>query len=287
MNKHAYLIMAHNNIEQLIRLVRVLEDERNDIYIHLDSNVKDRNFLKQELKSDYSKIELIERLNVNWGGFSQVRCELNLLKAAVMSDIEYSRYHLISGADLPIKNQDYIHAFFKNNFGEYIRFDPKSISLYEDRVRYFYPFQDIIGRNHGKYVAFLELLQNGLLIIQHFLKVNRCKRISLFKGVNWFSITDNLARYVLSQENFIQKTFKYSLCADELFLQTIVMKSPYKNNIINCSLRHIDWEKGKPYTFRAEDYEELMNTEDLYARKFDMQVDAKIINMILNVIKQK
>lgn len=112
MNKHAYLIMAHNNIEQLIRLVRVLEDERNDIYIHLDSNVKDRNFLKQELKSDYSKIELIERLNVNWGGFSQVRCELNLLKAAVMSDIEYSRYHLISGADLPIKNQDYIHAFF-------------------------------------------------------------------------------------------------------------------------------------------------------------------------------
>lgn len=67
MNKHAYLVMAHNNIEQLIRLVRVLEDERNDIYIHLDSNVKDRNFLKQELKSDYSKVEFIERLNVNWG----------------------------------------------------------------------------------------------------------------------------------------------------------------------------------------------------------------------------
>lgn len=39
--------MAHNNIEQLIRLVRALEDERNDIYIHLDSNVKDRNLLKQ------------------------------------------------------------------------------------------------------------------------------------------------------------------------------------------------------------------------------------------------
>lgn len=285
MNKHAYLIMAHNNIEQLIRLVSVLDDERNDIYIHLDSNVKDRNFLKQELKSDYSKIELIERLNVNWGGFSQVRCELNLLKAAVMSDIEYSRYHLISGADLPIKNQDYIHAFLKNNCGEYIRFDPKSISLYEDRVRYFYPFQDIIGRNHGKYVAFLELLQNRLLIIQHFLKVNRCKKIHLFKGVNWFSITDNLARYILSQENFIKKTFKYSLCADELFLQTIVMKSPYKNNIINRSLRHIDWERGTPYTFRAEDYEELMNSENLFARKFDMKIDEKIIDMILNVIK--
>lgn len=159
--------------------------------------------------------------------------------------------------------------------------------MYEDRVRYYYPFQDIIGRNHGKYIAFLELLQNRFLTIQRFLKLNRCDKIGLFKGVQWFSITDNLARYVLSQEIFIQKNFKYSLCADELFLQTIVMKSSYKNNIINCSLRHIDWERGEPYTFRAEDYEELMNTEDLFARKFDMQVDAKIINMILTVIKQK
>ncbi len=214
-----------------------------------------------------------------------MRCELNLLKAAVKSDIEYSRYHLISGGDLPIKNQEYIHTFFENNCGEYIRFDSKLISLYEDRVRYFYLFQDIIGRNQGKWVAFLELLQNGLLVIQRLARVNRCKKISLFKGVNWFSITDNLARYVLSQEKSIKKTFKYSLCADELFLQTIVMKSPYKNNIINCSLRHIDWERGTPYTFRAEDYEELMNSENLFARKFDMKIDEKIIDMILNVIK--
>lgn len=287
MSKHAYLIMAHNNIEQLIKLVKSLEDERNDIYIHLDSNIRDRNLLKQELKSSCSEIEFIERLNVNWGGYSLVRCELNLLRAAVMSNIGYSRYHLISGADLPIKNQDYIHTFFKNNCGEYIRFDPKPITLYEDRVKYFYPFQDIIGRNHGKRIAFLELLQNGLLKIQRLLKLNRCKKISLFKGVQWFSITDNLARYVLTQEDFIQKNFKYSLCADELFLQTVVMKSPYKNNLINCSLRHIDWERGTPYTFRAEDYEELMNTEDLFARKFDMQVDVKIIDMIINVIEQK
>ena len=66
-------------------------------------------------------------MKVNWGGFSLIKCELRLLKAAVMSDTEYSRYHLISGLDLPIKSQDYIHAFFKNNCNEYIRFDPKPI----------------------------------------------------------------------------------------------------------------------------------------------------------------
>ena len=55
--------------------------------------------------------------------------------------------------------------------------------------------------------------------------------------------------------------------------------------MINCSLRHIDWEKGKPYTFQMEDYEELMNTEDLFARKFDEQIDLRIIDMILSAIK--
>ena len=35
-NKHAYCIMAHGNWEQLQMLIDVLDDERNDIYLHID-----------------------------------------------------------------------------------------------------------------------------------------------------------------------------------------------------------------------------------------------------------
>ena len=35
-NKHAYLIIAHTNWNQLNKLVRVLDDLRNDLYIHID-----------------------------------------------------------------------------------------------------------------------------------------------------------------------------------------------------------------------------------------------------------
>lgn len=202
-----------------------------------------------------------------------------------MSEVNYARYHLISGMDLPIKSQDYIHAFFENDDQEYIRFDPKPISLYEDRVKYYYFFQDIIGRNHGKHIAVLELLQNNLLKVQRLLKVNRCKKIVLYKGVQWFSITDDFARYVLLNEEFIRKNFKYTLCADEMFLQTLVQMSPYRDRVRNCSLRHIDWERGNPYIFRVEDYEELMNTDNLFARKFDECIDSRIIDMIENEIK--
>ena len=36
MGKHAYLIMCHNNLEVLKTLVSLLDDSRNDIYIHID-----------------------------------------------------------------------------------------------------------------------------------------------------------------------------------------------------------------------------------------------------------
>ena len=34
--KHAYLIIAHNEWEILHTLLTMLDDERNDIYLHID-----------------------------------------------------------------------------------------------------------------------------------------------------------------------------------------------------------------------------------------------------------
>lgn len=36
MKKHAYLIIAHNDFEILENLIILLDDMRNDIYIHID-----------------------------------------------------------------------------------------------------------------------------------------------------------------------------------------------------------------------------------------------------------
>ena len=37
--RHAYLIMAHNNFYILEKLLILLDDPRNDIYIHIDKKV--------------------------------------------------------------------------------------------------------------------------------------------------------------------------------------------------------------------------------------------------------
>ena len=36
MGRHAYLIMAHNQFDLLCKLIRELDYELNDIYIHID-----------------------------------------------------------------------------------------------------------------------------------------------------------------------------------------------------------------------------------------------------------
>ena len=43
-DKHAYLIMAHNEFDILEKQLRLLDDYRNDIYIHIDKKVKQFNF---------------------------------------------------------------------------------------------------------------------------------------------------------------------------------------------------------------------------------------------------
>lgn len=60
MKKHAYLIIAHNDFEILENLIILLDDMRNDIYIHIDVKVKKFDFeyfrsLVKNLESRYLK----------------------------------------------------------------------------------------------------------------------------------------------------------------------------------------------------------------------------------------
>lgn len=39
MSRHAYLILAHKNWQQLCTLLTLLDDPRNDVFLHIDSKV--------------------------------------------------------------------------------------------------------------------------------------------------------------------------------------------------------------------------------------------------------
>ena len=39
-NKHAFLIIAHGKFNQLQILLNLLDDERNDLYVHIDKKAQ-------------------------------------------------------------------------------------------------------------------------------------------------------------------------------------------------------------------------------------------------------
>jgi hypothetical protein len=101
-----------------------------------------------------------------------------------------------------------------------------------------------------------------------------------------------LAQFVLEHEPWITKTFRHGLSCDEVFLQTLVMKSPFQARLhdprggMTGNLRYIDWRRrdgNSPYTFRMTDWEELLRAggEACFARKFSRAVDSSVVDALV------
>lgn len=286
MKKHAYLIMAHTQPELLKKLLKLLDDERNDIYLHIDSKAKDYPLDEVASVLQKSTCTFTERTDVKWGSYSQINCEMVLLKEATKT--EHAYYHLLSGMDLPIKSQDEIHDFFEKYDGfEFVDEDLPQISEAAlSRVKYAHKF-------YGKAGSAKDVLGALASKGQKLLGVDRTKKyggIIFQKGRNWFSITHGLAKLVVEKEDWIREVFGQSVCGDELFLQTVARNSEFASKICNPNTmpevpdtRYIDWERGSnnnPYIFRESDYKELMASKALFARKFDLNIDEKIVEKL-------
>lgn len=44
---HAYLIIAHHHFNQLKLLLTLLDDERNDLFVHIDEKVKNKKSVRE------------------------------------------------------------------------------------------------------------------------------------------------------------------------------------------------------------------------------------------------
>ena len=202
----------------------------------------------------------------------------------------YDYVHLISGADLPIKSNNQIHAFFKENNGlQFVHFtDDKATKESENRIRYYHLFRR--RRN-----LLTKILAQIALRVQMLFGVNRLKNknIKVQKGCNWFSITGAFAAYIAQASKPLEKIFRFSYCGDEVFVQTALLNSPFADDVYmkNCGNNHlacarlIDWQRGNPYVFKMQDFDLIKNSPAMFARKFDMDVDSEIIDKVLKSIK--
>ena len=287
-NKHAYLIISHNEPEILQALFDLIDDERNDVFLVVDSKSDISQFTYLRIKK--SHFYLVPSVNHRWGSVLQIKTEFALFEYA-MSKGNYSYLHLLSGVDLPLKSQDYIHDFLdkqevKKEFVGFCHTANERKRLME-KVRYFYPFHTHF-RPRGKHARmFWRMLRKPLMFVQKMLCVNRMRNdIEYQCGTNWISITGDFCKYLIEHKDEMLRMYDHTLCADEIFVQTALYNSEFRDRIYDFDadrnegcLRKIDWTRGHPYVWRKEDLDELLKSKALFARKFS-SIDMEVVNKV-------
>ena len=273
--KHAFLIIAHNEFEVLKVLLSCLDDARNDIFIHFDKKVA----ALPDVRTERAGLTILEnRVDVRWGAPSMMEAEFALFEAAAARG-PYQYYHLLSGVDLPIKSQDYIHDYFDHHDGqEFIGYTWTQMPPeFARKVQcwHLYP-EDFKSRSFVK-----KALRAGFLRLQELLGIRRNRDVDFKKGSQWVSITEGMVQYFLEHREWIRKTFRNTFCCDELVMQTLCWSSPYREHIHSLvsdgegCVREIGW-KQDPVSgnwglqdWSEADYEQLRNSPALFARKFN------------------
>lgn len=299
MNRHAYLILAHNDLKHFKLLIEALDDSRNDIYVHIDSKTQLSDYQYGGGYSGNSDLIFIkDRVDVRWGDPSQIEAELKLFRAAYdpKEPDKYSRFHLLSGVDFPLKSQDYIHEFFESHpdeeFLEILSTTDDGQDL-EPEIRKKCGLYNVLLpyiRHKNKVVAkSANLIRRGLMAFQLLLGVNRkYPWDELKKGSNWASLTPAFVGELLRNEETIRHSFRMTHCSDEIYKQTIAVAKGYKL-YDGGNMRYIDFARGtrqSPYTFRESDFEELMGREELFARKFSSALSGNLAAKILYKIRK-
>jgi len=85
---------------------------------------------------------------------------------------------------------------------------------------------------------------------------------------------------VATNRSFV-RFFRHVLIPDELFFQTIVMNSRFRDDVVNDTLHYVDWDADPgPAILTVADVDRIETSGKLFARKFDVAVDSEVLDLL-------
>lgn len=308
--KQAYLIIAHNKIEQLKFLLSLLDYEKHDIFILFDKKAIITENQKNDLRQIVMKSSLFftKEIPIYWGDYSQVAAELELFETASKQE-QYSMYHLLSGVDLPLDTAENIYNFFDSR-KEYNFLTMVSDELYirnkvYERVAFktMFPHLTVRTINNNFLRSFLKIYRKFEVELQRIFKVDCFKKfnLELKYASNWCSLNKKAVDILLGEKKLIASIFKNTKVNDELFISTILQKHQLLDTVYSIeptndkptdfqgNLRYINWWDGSPYTWTdsSDDINQLKRGKALghkFSRKFDLERNPNLKEEILTII---
>ncbi|TGE28666.1 beta-1,6-N-acetylglucosaminyltransferase [Hymenobacter metallicola] len=275
----AHLIMVHKNPAQVERLLLALAHDGADCYLHLDLKADPRAF---EHLARLPNVHFTpRRFFVRWASYRFTQAIVECTRDILATGIGYEFINLLSGQDYPLRPAAEVHAFLAAHRGQsFMAFEPENSPWWQHAVSRVEQYHTTYYRFPGQYR--LQALVNGLLPKRRF-----PLPYTLYGGPDgsWWTISAECAAYLvqfLDTHPQLQRFSRFTWGSDEFLPATVLLNSPYRHCIINENYRYIDWSAGgaNPRVLTAADFQPLARAPKLYARKFDIEHDAHILDRI-------
>jgi hypothetical protein len=268
----AYLVSAYKLPTQLVRLVHRLHHGDAHVVVHVDRQTPRRVYAEMTSGTrELGGVEFVERHPCHWGGFGHVRATLKCLDRLYEDGIPFDYAILLTGQDYPIRSTEAIERFLADAG------DRSYISYWSlPHAPWRGGGVDRIARWHLVWRRRLHLALPAHRRIPG--------RLTPWGGSPYWCFARDVADYVhdfVHGDSGFVSFFEHVWIPDELFFQTILVNSPFRDQLVNDNLRYIDWTRlPAPAILRADDFDDIVRSNALFARKFDATVDSSILDML-------
>lgn len=267
MERHAYLIIAHNEFEVLKLLISMLDDERNDIYVHFDKKVKEL----PQISTQHSRLFILERrIDVRWGHVSQIQSELVLFETALKNG-PYRYYHMISGTHLLLKSNDAIFEYFDGQETRNIFSNLHEDSEYQEnmKLRSVNLFLRHYSSSNKNIAIINQFMWKLFLRIQRIIHYGVNKGERFVKASGWVHINESAVQLLVSRKDSILRKYRFSFCGDEFFVPSELLNSDLADTMVSRDdILYEEMGRSNPRSFHVSELDSLKGTGCLFARKF-------------------
>lgn len=212
---------------------------------------------------------------------------IELLRMA-LQDEQITYVHVVSGQDILIKNFGEFDKTF--SMSNQIYMTCKEIEETDKSVikRLKYP---ILSANLDRGRTRVKVLNGMIYLLQRLFYKERKTLGSftqIYKGMVWASMPSDAARYAImyaDKNPDFMKALMHTIIPEEFFFQTILMNSEFRENIVCNNLRYTDWNYRNgscPAILDETDFYKIKEKNAYFARKIDLGISGKLIDMIEN-----
>ncbi|MUH00167.1 N-acetylglucosaminyltransferase [Scytonema sp. UIC 10036] len=305
-----YLIQSHKNSEQIYRLVKTIKQSSPDSFVLVSHDVSVSNLDTATLKN-LSGVQIVPGLGGR-GDFSIVQGYLDAVGWLFSQNIAFDWLTNLSGQDYPTRSLSQVKNFLAttqyDGFLEYFNvFSQESHwSQREGYTRYFYKYQKL------KYLSTLpewakEIVTPIKIVnyLQPFFRLNAA--YGMFGVRSSVPFNENFVCYggsffcTLSRQciEYLYEFYRTRLeivnyykgvgVSDESFIQTVLVNSGLFN-LCNDNKFYFDFSEtrnGRPRLLTTDDYLSIIQNNAHFARKFDMSLDTKILDLLDEIVLEK